>query len=82
MPRSTLLGFPENTGTATFAQGLTFIERTRRQLDRFDCLPHAPGESIAPEDAAEIRCWKPVPFFDGFPFQGDRQPACDNTRPV
>jgi hypothetical protein len=55
MERSNLLGFSENTGTMTFAQGLSFIERTRRQLDRFDALPHAPGETIAPEDAAAIR---------------------------
>ena len=45
----------ENTATMTFAQGRAFIERTRRQLERFDALPHAPGEAIADEDAAEIR---------------------------
>ena len=45
----------ENTRKMTFAEGLAFIERTRRQLDRFDDLPHAPGETIAPEDAADIR---------------------------
>jgi hypothetical protein len=39
----------------TFAEGLSFIERTRRQLDRFDAMPHAPGESIAPDEAAAIR---------------------------
>jgi len=55
MTRSTVLGFSENTATMTFAEGLAFIERTRRQLDRFDALPHAPGEVIAPEDAAAIR---------------------------
>jgi hypothetical protein len=45
----------ENTRTMTFAEGRAFIERTRRQLDRFDALPHPPGEAIAPEDAAAIR---------------------------
>jgi hypothetical protein len=45
----------ENTGTMTFAEGRAFIERTHRQFDRFDDLPHAPGQTIAPEDAAEIR---------------------------
>jgi hypothetical protein len=45
----------ENTGTMTFAQGLAFIARTRRQIDRFDDLPHAPGQKIAPDAAAEIR---------------------------
>jgi hypothetical protein len=49
------IGFGETTGTATFAQGLAFIERTRRQIDRFGALPHAPEQTIAAEDAAEIR---------------------------
>ena len=55
MSASNVLGFSETTGTMTFAEGLAFIERTRRQLDRFDALPHAPDEAIAPEDAAAIR---------------------------
>ena len=55
MSRSTVLSFSETTATMTFAQGLAFIERTRRQLDRFDALPHGPGETISPEDAAAIR---------------------------
>jgi len=55
MTRSTVLGFSENTATITNPQGLAFIKRTRRQLDRFDALPHAPGEAIASEDAAAIR---------------------------
>jgi hypothetical protein len=45
----------ENTGTMTFAQGLAFIARTRRQLDRFDNLPDASQRTIAPESAAKIR---------------------------
>lgn len=38
----------------TFVQGLAFIERKRRQLDRFDALPHAAGETITTDDAAFI----------------------------
>jgi hypothetical protein len=55
MSPSTVLGFPETTARMTFAEGLAFIERTRRQLDRFDALPHAAGETIAPEEELAIR---------------------------
>jgi hypothetical protein len=55
MPVSKVIALSEETSTMTFADGLAFIARTRRQLDRFDDLPHAPGETIAPEDAAAIR---------------------------
>jgi hypothetical protein len=55
MSRSTVLGFAKNTATMTFAEGLGFIERTRRQLNRFHALPHRPGETISSEDAAAIR---------------------------
>jgi hypothetical protein len=55
MSDSAVLGFAETTAAMTFREGLSFIERTRRQLDRFDLLPHAPGERISPEDGAEIR---------------------------
>jgi len=51
--RSTVIGFSEDSATATFADGLAFIERTRRQLDRFEFLPNA--GTIAPDDAALIR---------------------------
>lgn len=55
MPSPRVQIFAENTGTMTFAEGRAFIERTRRQLDRFDNLPHASGQTIAADDAAEIR---------------------------
>jgi hypothetical protein len=56
MPTSQVIDFGENTHTMTYAEGLAFIERTRRLLDRFDtALPHPQGKSIAPEDAAAIR---------------------------
>lgn len=55
MSAATIDRLAEITRTMTFAKGRAFIERTRRQLDRFDRLPHAPGQAISPEDAAEIR---------------------------
>jgi hypothetical protein len=38
----------------TIADALAFIERTRRQVDRFNVLPRAPDQWITPEDAADI----------------------------
>jgi hypothetical protein len=56
MPASKVITFGENIGTMTYGEGLAFIERTRRQLDRFDsALPHEDGQTITPEDAAAIR---------------------------
>lgn len=53
---ATMLCMSENIGTMTFSEGLKFIERTRRQLDRFDtALPHPEGTTIAPDEAAAIR---------------------------
>lgn len=39
----------------TYADGLAFIERTRRQLDRFALLPRHEEQIIRPEDDADIR---------------------------
>jgi hypothetical protein len=56
MSDSQVIHFGETTRTMTYAEGLAFIERTRRQLDRFvTALPHTQGESISPGDAAAIR---------------------------
>ena len=56
MPASAVLGFSELTDTMTIAEGLAFIERTRRQLDRFDsALPHEDGKAIDPDEATAIR---------------------------
>ena len=52
---SKVMTLSENVGAMSFAQGLDFIARTRRQLDRFDCLPRHDGQSINPEDDAAIR---------------------------
>jgi hypothetical protein len=50
-----VLSFAENTRAMTFADGLEFIERTRRQLDRFGELPHAEGQVLHADDVAAIR---------------------------
>jgi hypothetical protein len=56
MSASSVLPLVKNPGRMTFAHGLDFIERTRRQLDRFDAaMPRTEGADIAPEDAAAIR---------------------------
>jgi len=55
MIESKVLTLGEPTRTMTFAQGLAFVERTRRQLDRFDALPHAPDKAIDPQEAVAIR---------------------------
>jgi hypothetical protein len=56
MPSSKVISFSEPEQTMTIADGLAFIERTRRQLDRFDtALPHDEGKTFDPQEAAEIR---------------------------
>lgn len=56
MQAAKVISLSENFDTMTFAEGLSFIERTRRQLDRFEeALPHDEGKSIDPAEAAEIR---------------------------
>jgi hypothetical protein len=55
MTESQILTLAEPTQTMTFAEGLAFIARTRRQLDRFGELPGASDRTIAPESATKIR---------------------------
>jgi hypothetical protein len=56
MSASNVLSFSEPTKTMTYEEGLAFIERTRRQLDRFDAaFPGTDGNRIAPEAEAKIR---------------------------
>lgn len=44
----------EKTSSMTFKEGLAFIKRTRRQLERLDELPHAAGQTIPPDERAVI----------------------------
>ena len=56
MPASNVIALSENFTGMTFAEGLSFIERTRRQLGRLDdALPHEEGKSIDPGEAEAIR---------------------------
>ena len=56
MPAAKVILFGEPTGKLSYAEGLTFIERTRRQLDRFKvAMPRVEGQHITPEDDARIR---------------------------
>jgi hypothetical protein len=56
MSAPNVIAFGEPTRTMTYEEGLAFVERTRRQLDRFEAaLPHAEWQRIAPDAAANIR---------------------------
>ena len=56
MTLSKVLTFGGTLPGMTIQDGLDFIERTRRQLDRYeDAIPHAEGTTIAPEDKERIR---------------------------
>jgi hypothetical protein len=54
--RDPSLLFLEELPVMTFAEGLAFVERTRRQLDRFDvAFPGANGRRMNPETEAQLR---------------------------
>ncbi|MGA7077472.1 MAG: hypothetical protein WBY61_02050, partial [Terriglobales bacterium] len=56
MPDPNVLNFAEEIPAMTYAEGLAFIERTRRQLDRFDvAFPGANGQRMNSETEAKIR---------------------------
>ncbi len=56
MPAANVIAFSENVPTMTCEEGLVFIERTRRQLDRFEvAFPLANGQRLPTEDEAKIR---------------------------
>ncbi len=53
MPAANVLRLSENFDTMTFPECLAFIERSRRQITRLDCLPHIEG-SLDPDEVASI----------------------------
>lgn len=56
MSDSKALFFGEPTRTMTYEEGLAFIERTRRQLDRYEvALPEGDVRKMTPEAEASIR---------------------------
>jgi hypothetical protein len=56
MPDPQVLDFSEEAPAMTYAEGLAFVENTRRKLDRFDvAFPGANGQRMNPETEAKIR---------------------------
>jgi len=56
MSTSTVIDFAQTDRPMTYEEGLAFIERMRRQLDRFDVsVPGANGRRMASETEAKIR---------------------------
>ncbi len=56
MPASNVIGFSENIPTMTNDEGLAFIARMRRQLDRFEvAVPGTNGRRMDREYELEIR---------------------------
>ncbi len=55
MSTSNIIDFAQTDCPMTYEQAFAFIERMRRQLDRFDlAVPGANGRRIAPETEAKI----------------------------
>jgi hypothetical protein len=56
MSTSNVLDFAQTDHPMTYEEGLAFIARMRRQLDRFDVsVPGANGRRMAPETEVKIR---------------------------
>ena len=56
MSTTNVIDFAQTDRPMTYEEGLAFIERMRRQLDRFDMsVPGANGRRIEPETEAKIR---------------------------
>jgi hypothetical protein len=57
MTTSHVIDFAQTGRLMTYEEGLAFIERMRRQLDRFEvAVPGANGRRMNPETEAKIRC--------------------------
>jgi len=54
MSKSNVFRFSENFDTMSAAECLSFIDRSRRQIDRLEHLPQKPGETDR-EELASIR---------------------------
>jgi hypothetical protein len=55
MAPASLHTFDKDIEMITIAQALEEIQRTRRQVHRFEHLPHASSQTISPEDASALR---------------------------
>jgi len=55
MSATAMHSFDKDVKTITIGEALEEIRRTRRQLDRFEHLPHSSGHTIRPENAALLR---------------------------
>lgn len=56
MPASNVTEFAQTDRPMTYEEGLAFIERMRRQLDRFDvAVPGMSGKRMDPETETNIR---------------------------
>jgi hypothetical protein len=56
MSSANVIEFAQTDRRMTYEEGLAFIERMRRQLDRFDvAVPGANGRRMDPETEARIR---------------------------
>lgn len=50
-----LLTMVKQLGEMTYSDGIAFVERTRRQLDRFEFLPRHTWQEFNPDSAIRMR---------------------------